>query len=85
MAPERLQLNSFAPGMPPDPHAAWTELKRDEPLPVVITEAEGQQPAAATESDPEVRDGVARRPAAAPAAAPAAEARKRRSGGTAKD
>lgn len=68
MAPERLQLNSFAPGMPPDPRAAWTELQREEPLPVVITEAESQQqPAAAIE--PEVRDGVARQPAAAPAEA----------------
>lgn len=83
MAPERLQLNSFAPGMPPDPHAAWTELKRDEPLPVVITEAEGQQQPAATkpelEAEPEVRDGVASRPAAAPAPEP----RKRRSGSAA--
>lgn len=65
MAPERLQLNSFAPGMPPDPCAAWTEAVPEAPLPVVITEA-----AEAAEPDIEVHDGIARRPAA--------EGRKRR-------
>lgn len=78
MAPERLQLNSFAPGMPPDPRAAWTELQREEPLPVVITEAV-EATAAAVEPDIEVHDGIAR--LAAAAAPPASgESRKRRGG-----
>lgn len=70
MAPERLQLNSFAPGMPPDPCAAWTEAVPEAPLPVVITEAAEAGPAEAAEADIEVHDGIARRPAA--------EGRKRR-------
>jgi hypothetical protein len=73
MAPERLQLNSFAPGMPPDPRAAWTGAVPEAPLPVVITEAAEAgpaEPAEAAEADIEVHDGIARRPAA--------EGRKRR-------
>jgi hypothetical protein len=70
MAPERLQLNSFAPGMPPDPCAAWTEAVPEAPLPVVITEAAEAGPAEAAEPDIEVHDGIALRPAA--------EGRKRR-------
>lgn len=77
MAPERLQLNSFAPGMPPDPRAAWTELQREEPLPVVITEVEAT--AAAVEPDIEVHDGIARLAAAA-APPVSGEGRKRRGG-----